>query len=187
VTNGNDLEGIASIVKDILSAKTIGGKAIVGRPDPAGQRLGQSVQRGRGEQPHGGNGDDTLFVKDAATSGNLTIHLGSGNDTVIAGRGNDVVHVGSGNDTPTGGGGNNTYAFAAGGGETTITDFNTATDHIDLIAFTGIDTFADVRGAAIQDGADTLIEFGNAQSITLQNVPTVMPTFSGGALATGRP
>src|SRR5205807_533118 len=43
-------------------------------------------------------------------------------------------------------------------------------DKIDVSAFANIHTLADILAGAIQAGANTVINFGNGDTITLQNV-----------------
>ncbi|MEG4294886.1 Ig-like domain-containing protein, partial [Microcoleus sp. D2B6] len=73
----------------------------------------------------GGNGDDTLKG-------------GGGNDYLSGGNGKDLLYGGLGSDFLTGGNGNDIFAFAAGEGTDTITDFS---DGNDLIGLSGGLTF----------------------------------------------
>ncbi|MBG1241160.1 beta strand repeat-containing protein [Nostoc sp. NZL] len=68
---------------------------------------------------NGGNGDDTLYG-------------GDGSDRLYGGTGNDLLYGGLSNDTLTGNNGNDTFAFAAGEGTDTITDFSDGNDLIGL-------------------------------------------------------
>jgi len=89
----------------------------------------------------------------------------AGNDLLIAGTGL------AGNDTLTGGRGNDTFVFAPGMGNDTITDFSRAKgnrDIIDLSAF-NFASFTDVLNRASVNGADTIFNFGNGDTLTVQN------------------
>jgi len=89
----------------------------------------------------------------------------AGNDLLIAGTGL------AGNDTLTGGRGNDTFVFAPGMGNDTITDFSRAKgnrDIIDLSAF-NFASFTDVLNRAVVNGADTVFNFGNGDTLTVQN------------------
>jgi hypothetical protein len=96
---------------------------------------------------------------------------GSGNDTLIGGPLGDTLDGGPGNDSLTGGTGADTFIFAPGGAADTITDFSLGEgDQIDLTAFTNIHTLADVLSHATQQGADTVLDFGNGDTLTLAGV-----------------
>ena len=63
-------------------------------------------------------GDNTIFVRNAATAGNLTIHAGSGDNEIVAGDGDNTLIGGIGNDTFALGSGAN---FVNGnGGDATV-------------------------------------------------------------------
>ncbi|QSJ14991.1 FG-GAP repeat protein [Nostoc sp. UHCC 0702] len=68
---------------------------------------------------NGGNGDDTLYG-------------GGGTDYLTGGNGNDLLYGGIGSDILTGNNGNDIFAFAAGSGTDTITDFSKGNDLIGL-------------------------------------------------------
>ncbi|MEH2128216.1 Ig-like domain-containing protein [Nostoc sp.] len=68
---------------------------------------------------NGGNGDDTLYG-------------GGGTDYLSGGNGNDIIFGGLGSDILTGNNGKDTFAFAAGEGTDTITDFSDGNDLIGL-------------------------------------------------------
>ena len=76
-----------------------------------------------------------------------------------------------GNDNLTGGAGADTFVYATGGGADFITDFNHGQgDRIDVTGVAGIFTLADIQSHATQQGANTFIDFGGGNTITLQNV-----------------
>jgi hypothetical protein len=77
----------------------------------------------------------------------------------------------AGNDRLTGGRGNDTFVFAPGYGNDTITDFSRARgnrDIIDLSAF-NFASFTDVLNRVVVNGADTVFNFGNGDTLTVQN------------------
>ncbi|MBD2518828.1 cadherin-like domain-containing protein [Nostoc sp. FACHB-973] len=74
---------------------------------------------------NGGNGNDILY-------GDGFMNGGTGNDTLLGGNGNDILYGGLGSDILTGDNGNDTFAFAAGDGTDTITDFGKGSDLIGL-------------------------------------------------------
>ncbi len=73
----------------------------------------------------------------------------------------------------TGGAGDDTFVFADDHGRDTITDFVAGAaggDVIDLRRLTAAASFTDVMAAAAQVGGDTVIDFGDGNSITLLGV-----------------
>ena len=92
---------------------------------------------------------------------------GSGNDTIIGNSANNMLTGGGGNDTLTGGAGNDTFVYTTGAD--TITDFSSV-DKIDLRSFTSLHGLSDVLALATQSGANTVINFGSGNTLTLQNV-----------------
>ncbi|MEM6421326.1 MAG: CHRD domain-containing protein, partial [Pseudomonadota bacterium] len=93
-----------------------------------------------------------------------------GSDAVNAlsgGDGDDLLRGEGGNDVLTGGEGADVFAFAAGDGTDTIVDFEAGVDRIEVSDF-GSDF--DLVSAAVQDGSDVVISFGNDTAARLQNV-----------------
>lgn len=97
----------------------------------------------------------------------------SGADVISALSGNDVLSGDAGNDTLTGGDGADQFWFRPGEGADRVNDFVAGAAAGDVIRLFGFgpafDTFAEVRAAAVQVGADTFIDFGSS-SITLVGV-----------------
>ncbi|MEH1864724.1 MAG: calcium-binding protein [Nostoc sp.] len=90
----------------------------------------------------GNDGNDTL--SGGSFDGNDTIIGGAGNDVLIGGQGNDILTGGGGNDLLYGGAGsdiltgdngNDIFAFAAGEGTDTITDFTKSLSCNNLASF----------------------------------------------------
>jgi Ca2+-binding RTX toxin-like protein len=112
--------------------------------------------------------------------GNDVLKSSGGSDTLNGNNGNDTLIARSGNDTLTGGAGDDT--FFIGTGNHIITDFGAGAgvhDRIDLGDFKpsnfsfGQNVFrdlADVLAHATQNGANTVIDLGAGNSLTLQNV-----------------
>ncbi|MEA3002148.1 MAG: uncharacterized protein QOH81_936 [Sphingomonadales bacterium] len=104
----------------------------------------------------GGNGNDSLY----GGAGNDGLFGGNGNDNLIGGDGKDLLAGGNGNDVTTGGAGADLFLFARGGGNDTITDFNTAVDR--LLLADGISVKSWSVGDVNHDGiADLTIAFSN--------------------------
>lgn len=106
----------------------------------------------------GSNFDDTII---GSASG----------DQLFGNNGNDLLDGGAGNDFLSGGLGADTFAYATGSRADTIGDFALAqTDKIDLTGVAGISTFAEIQALATQQGQNTVIDFGNGDTLTLLNV-----------------
>jgi hypothetical protein len=112
-------------------------------------------------------GDDGEKVSGISAGMSLAIHGGAGNDTIIGGGSNDWIDGSRGNDTLTGVAGHDTFVMDQGVGNDVITNLDTAGDIIDVSAF--FSSFAAVQAAAIQQGANTVIQLGSG-SLTLDNV-----------------
>src|SRR3954447_18585959 len=84
----------------------------------------------------------------------------------------DIIKGYAGEDILKGNGGDDTFFFAPGYGHDTIQDFvaGPTEDKIDLTAFGSIHTLSDALSHATQAGADTVLDFGNGDTLTLQNV-----------------
>jgi VCBS repeat-containing protein len=76
----------------------------------------------------GGNGNDIL----SGGGGNDRLYGDNGNDVLFGGDGRDVLSGGNGNDVLSGGAGADVFQFGKGGGNDTITDFDTALDRLHL-------------------------------------------------------
>ncbi|HZH05627.1 MAG TPA: Ig-like domain-containing protein, partial [Lautropia sp.] len=102
----------------------------------------------------GGNGADVL-------------NGGNGNDVLSGGNGADVLIGGTGNDFLTGGKGNDLFVFGAGSGQDQVTDF--AKGDVIQLSKGQFANFAALSGAISKVGADTVIDLGGGNLVTLQN------------------
>jgi Ca2+-binding RTX toxin-like protein len=95
-------------------------------------------------------------------------------DTLSGNANNNTLDGRGGNDTLTGGAGADTFVYANTGGADVVTDFSHAeADKIDLTGVTGVTSLADVLAIATPtgpSGGDTVIAFGNGDTLTLNNV-----------------
>ena len=118
------------------------------------------------------------------TANNLgdTIHSNNFGSTIIGGTGNDTLIAGQGADNLTGGGGNDTFVFDAlpwNAGH--VTDFNVATDKLDLsgifssIGYTGTNPVADGYLSFGSDGAGDTQVFVNSHTAS-NPWPTLVTT-----------
>ena len=98
---------------------------------------------------------------------NLT---GSDNDDNLTGDDNaNILDGGLGNDTLTGGAGTDTFVEATGSGADTVTDFTVADDVLDVSGH-GLSA-AEALALAADDGSgNTLVDFGNGDTVTLTGV-----------------
>ncbi|HEX5498688.1 MAG TPA: calcium-binding protein, partial [Thermomicrobiales bacterium] len=97
----------------------------------------------------------------------------AGANTLIGLGGNDVLDGLGGNDTLVGDAGSDTFVYAPGDGADRIVDFTAAGaghDRVDLTGFTKIRSLDDVLADASQVSADTVLNFGNGDTLTLQGV-----------------
>jgi serralysin len=142
----------------------------------------------------GGNDNDTLFGQ----SGNDTLNGNAGNDTELGGAGNDYMTGGLGNDRLSGeigndtlrgdagadvltgglladklygGIGNDQFVFAPGDGLDTIFDFTAGgTDDWIKLNTSALDTWAEIRAATHDVGADCVIQINATTKVTLVGV-----------------
>jgi VCBS repeat-containing protein len=108
-------------------------------------------------------GDDSLSDQIYGTSGNDVLSGGGGNDTIVGGGGNDQLLGGEGADN---------FKFSADMGNTTIGDFQSGQDHIDLSGIVATDDLVQWLASHATESPtnDTLITIDDGQTITLTNV-----------------
>jgi Ca2+-binding RTX toxin-like protein len=107
----------------------------------------------------------TLSFVDLGAGDDVFIGRGSSRDVVRGGAGDDLFLAGRGDDTLEGGAGHDRFVFGSGDGQDTILDFaptargGAAADHLTLRGF-GIPALQAILAAAVQDGADTVLHYG---------------------------
>lgn len=120
-------------------------------------------------------GVDTFTNVNAVIGSNFgdVISGGAGADRLNGLGGNDHLDGRGGNDLLTGGAGADTFVYADGYGADFIADFrHSEGDQIDLTAVSGVRSLADLLAIAtsVNDGADTVINFGGGNTLTLSGV-----------------
>lgn len=145
-----------------------------GRDDLAGGEGADTLAGGAGnDSVDGGAGRDRLLGE----AGNDTLDGGAGDDVLTGGAGDDHAQGGEGddalsgdagadrldgglgNDTLTGGGGADQFVISAGDDE--IADFDVTIDRIDLSAFAGFDSLADVQAVAFTFAGNVVLQGGS--------------------------
>lgn len=121
----------------------------------------------------GGFGNDVLDGHHGADSiygsyGNDLLQGGDGADILGGGDGTDTLRGEAGADTLTGAAGADFFVFAAGDGADLVNDFRNDVDTLRLSHAT-IDTWAELKAAATQQGANVVLDLGDGDIITLKN------------------
>lgn len=155
----------AAVLADLAASWQNSGDAAgdyyIGIENLAGSALSDSL---RGDDAAntiwGGGGDDWLYGR-------------GGNDVLAGEDGNDTLQGNGGNDTLWGGAGNDRFYFGPGDGQDTIGDFSAGAGMTDVILLStalGVSSFAQVQSKAAQVGANVVITFDAATSLTLAGV-----------------
>jgi Ca2+-binding RTX toxin-like protein len=117
-------------------------------------------------------GDSYVGIEALLGSAFNDVLIGNGSNNHLWGvEGNDTLDGGAGDDYLLGGNGSDTFVYSTG--RDTITDFVAGAGGIDLVdlrAVTTMQSLADVLARATQVGANTVIDFGGGNTMTLQNV-----------------
>jgi Ca2+-binding RTX toxin-like protein len=111
-------------------------------------------------------GDDTLDGVD----GNDLLSGENGADVLNGGAGDDTLEGGFGNDTHTGGAGADVFVFSAGGGDDSITDFDLASDILQLNGGLTITGLTEVDTDASGGVDSTLVTFDDGSTSLLQSI-----------------
>jgi Ca2+-binding RTX toxin-like protein len=116
-------------------------------------------------------GDTYVSIENLTGSANNdTLRGDAGANVIDGGAGDDILDGRAGNDRLTGGSGADRFVFKAGYNADTITDFVSGEDRIDLTAFAGLHTLSQVLALATQIGVNTVIDFGNGDTLTLRGI-----------------
>lgn len=170
--NGNDtLYGLSGndTITGGAGADIINGGDGVDSASYAGSSAGVKIRLWNGTGEAGDAQGDTFSGVENITGSNFNDAI-SGADGVA-----NMLSGGLGNDTLFGKSGNDTFVFARNDDQDTIGDFAgggaAVADVIRLLNFGAtFDTFAEVTAAATQVGANTVINFGSGDTLTLTGV-----------------
>lgn len=149
-------------VKTALSSYTLGGQV------EALTYTGTETFRGVG------NGLDNVLTSQGGTAeliggaGNDRLVGSTGNDRLVGGIGDDVLKGNGGTDLLFGNDGADLFVFSSAPGKTTVADFRTGVDHLD-VAGLGFASFEDVLAHAVQSGTSTVITADASHVVVLQN------------------
>ncbi len=113
---------------------------------------------------YGGAGNDSLYGQSGADK----LFGEAGDDLLFGGTANDRLNGGDGNDTINSGSGYDVFIFKAGDDADVYSSFTNAYDKIDLQSF-NFAAFTAVKALAHQAGLGVVIDFGNGDSVTLNN------------------
>ncbi len=121
----------------------------------------------RADVANGGGGNDRL----KASGGNDVLDGGAGNDVLDGSKGNDHLTGGAGDDYLKGGPGRDVFHFSADFGNDRISGFSARQDRLNLDLMT-LDFLPDDAGLIVDtyasvSGRDTILDFGDGNSITL--------------------
>ena len=112
--------------------------------------------------------DDTLIGESNGQANRIA--GGDGDDFINTGSGADILVGGDGADTLQGGTGADLFEFSRDGDLDTVMDYEAGVDTISLRGYgASFDSFAEVQGAASQQGADVRIDFGSGDVILLED------------------
>ncbi len=130
-------------------------KGLAGNDDLEGRGGNDTIKGGAGRDDiEGGGGNDTL-------------RGGSGRDDLDGGNGRDRINGGNGDDDMDGGGGSDVFIFTSGRDK--IGDFGGG-DRIKLAASLDVSSFDELNFVPRDGGDDTLIRFGDGNSLLLEDV-----------------
>jgi hypothetical protein len=133
----------------------------------SGSTVGFGLSGGTGKDTiRGGDGDDVLN----GDAGDDELRGGEGDDVVDGGAGNDAMYTSLGDDILTGGLGDDVFFLKAGTSTTTITDFGTGNDKLDVNAV-GFSSIEDVNFYVVDNAGtlDTVIIIDAETTVTLEN------------------
>jgi hypothetical protein len=122
--------------------------------------------------PTGFSGAELLNISMSWTNADGTTSTAFVSDNVEAYAPGNPIFAWSGDDTLSGSSGADTFVFSQPIGSDTVQSFDVSADKIDLVAYAGLNSFADVLAHLSADAnGNALLTLGNGQTITIIGVP----------------
>ncbi|MER9593283.1 Ig-like domain-containing protein, partial [Mesorhizobium australicum] len=152
---------------------------------PLGWSLSEGVDNGDGSwtvqtnniaalsiiSPDGYTGALTLNITEYWTNADGSMANVLVADNVEAYAPGSPIFAWSGDDVLTGSSGNDLFVFSQPIGNDTVHSFDAAADQVDLVGYSGFQSFADVQAHTADDASgNAVITLGDGQSITLEGV-----------------
>lgn len=148
--------------------------------DNIGGARGNDTLHGGGDDDSvaGHKSDDVVFGDDGndtikGDAGFDSLFGGHGDDSLVGGKNDDTLHGERGNDTLNGSLGNDYFYFGVMDDADLILGFQAGAGTDDVIVLTfgeSFDTFTEVQAVMSDVNGDTLLNFGDGDTITLKNV-----------------
>ncbi|MEM6374921.1 MAG: spondin domain-containing protein [Pseudomonadota bacterium] len=123
----------------------------------------------------GGSGADELYGGKGADvirggSGSDLISGGKGKDVIFGGSGDDVISGGAGFDILRGGGGDDRFVFSEGSDVDHVRGFDRNGDDSVVLSFSGVDSFDDILGLAVDVRGGVELDFGSGDVLVLGGI-----------------
>ncbi|WP_271881912.1 calcium-binding protein [Phaeobacter italicus] len=175
LTGGDDADDLGGGAGEDTIAGGAGNDTLFGggaNDDLSGNDGNDAINGGAGDDVlTGGAGDDTLKGGDGddhliGTSGSNELRGGAGKDNVDGGADDDIIYTSLGGDDLNGGAGDDTFVLKAGTGATTIEDFGTDNDKLNVEEL-GYNNLDDVLAIAYQTNAGVVIAIDADTTVTL--------------------
>ncbi|RWI92888.1 MAG: hypothetical protein EOR21_17345 [Mesorhizobium sp.] len=169
LTDPSDGQAVTVIVKDLPSGWTIDGATQ--NADGSWTVQSSAVHELTVTTPADFVGAAVLDVQMTWTNADGTTGSVFIADNVEAYAPGSPIFAWSGDDVLTGSSGNDLFVFSQPIGNDTVHSFDAAADQIDLIGYSGFQTFADVQAHTADDASgNAVITLADGQSITLEGV-----------------
>ncbi|MEZ2331159.1 beta strand repeat-containing protein, partial [Mesorhizobium sp. RCC_202] len=169
LTDPSDGRSVTVTVKDVPSDWTIDGASQ--NADGSWTVQSNAVHELTVTTPGDFAGAAVLDIHLTWTNADGTTGSASIADNVEAYAPGSPIFAWSGDDVLTGSGGNDLFVFSQPIGNDTVHSFDAAADQIDLVGFSGFQSFADVQAHTADDAnGNAVITLGDGQSITLDGV-----------------
>ncbi|RUY57470.1 hypothetical protein EN981_03935, partial [Mesorhizobium sp. M7A.F.Ca.CA.001.13.2.1] len=169
LTDPSDGQAVTVIVKGVPSGWTIDGATQ--NADGSWTVQSSAVHELTATTPADFAGAAVLDVQMTWTNADGTTGSMSVADNVEAYAPGSPIFAWSGDDVLTGSSGNDLFVFSQPIGNDTVHSFDAAADQVDLVGYSGFQSFADVQAHTADDASgNAVITLGDGQSITLEGV-----------------